>query len=213
MPDAHIYGLIDPESGDLRYIGKSTRPQVRLANHMNDRSACHRSNWLQSLKRRGLKPELIIIETVSGKWPWQESERYWIRRSLAAGMPLTNNTSGGDGVPDLPPETRERIRQASIGRKPTPEALRKQTDARRQRTTSDATRKKMSRTRTGRSTSAWADTVAAGLRKLSASVGVIKYRLDAGEKVKDLAREFVVHRTTISKIKKGTYLERNHKTG
>ena len=194
----------------LRYIGKSIRPQERLTNHMNERSNCHRSHWLQSLKRRGLKPELVIIETVDGEWPWQESERYWIRRALAAGIPLTNNTSGGDGVPDLPPETRERIRQASIGRKPTPEALRKQTEARRRRITTDETRKKMSRSQSGRKI-LWIDKVAESLRKLTTDAAVIKRRLDQGERVNSLAVEYNVHRTTISKIKKGVYFERNRK--
>ena len=76
---------------------------------MNDKSKCHRANWLQSLKSKGLKPDIVILEEINGKWPWQESERYWIARAKKLGWPLTNNTSGGDGVPDLPEETRKKI--------------------------------------------------------------------------------------------------------
>lgn len=43
--------------------------------------------------------------------------------------PLTNATSGGDGVPDLPPETRQRMAQVWIGRKHRPESLKKKAEA------------------------------------------------------------------------------------
>ena len=62
----YIYGLVDPETTEIRYIGKTIRPKERLQNHMNEVSNCHRSNWLQSLKRKGLKAEMVI-RIVTGK--------------------------------------------------------------------------------------------------------------------------------------------------
>lgn len=208
----YIYGLIDPETEEIRYVGKSIRPTQRLQNHMNEVSNCHRSHWLQSLKRRGLKPELMILESVHGEWPWQESERYWIKRLKDAGCRLTNNTSGGDGVSDLPPETREKMRQTWLGRKHRPETLIKLSIASAGRRHSTESKERMRRLMTGRKIE-WVDKVAKGLRKFSSeAVSVIRIRLDAGEKVGALAVEYNTHRTTISKIKKGTYFERYRKS-
>lgn len=208
----YIYGLVDPETNEVRYIGKSIRPEGRLRDHINEPpSNCHRSHWIQSLKARGLEPSLMIIETVHGEWPWQESERFWIKRCRDGGMRLTNNTSGGDGVCGLPPETKERMRQTWLGRKHRPETIEKLRVASSSRTASDATRKKMSKSQTGRRI-LWVDKVAESLRKLSLQAETIKQRLDRGEKVTSLAIEFKVHRTTISKIKKGTYFERYRKS-
>jgi hypothetical protein len=201
-----IYALVDPETDEFRYIGKSIRPMERLANHVNEApSNCHRSHWIQSLKARDLRPYIVILESVQGEWPWQESERYWIARGRYLGWPLTNNTDGGDGVPSLPQETRDRITAASRGRKPRPETLEKLRIARRRRVTSDETRKKMSATQRGRVIT-WGAKLSAANRKITAEqVVTIKQRIDAGELVKDLAAEFRVHRTTISKINKGKY--------
>lgn len=208
----HIYGLVDPETGEVRYIGKSIRPEQRLRNHINEApSNCHRSHWIQSLKARGLEPTLMIIETIHGEWPWQESERFWIKRCRDGGIRLTNNTSGGDGVSDLPPETRERMRQTWLGRKHKPETIEKLRTISSARVHSDATREKMSRRHKGRKI-LWADKVAESIRKLSSEAESIKQRLGNGEKVGNLAVEFNVHRTTISKIKKGTYFERYRKS-
>jgi hypothetical protein len=44
----YIYALIDPRTGEMRYIGSSTHPRHRLQNHLADARAHHR---LRSLVR------------------------------------------------------------------------------------------------------------------------------------------------------------------
>lgn len=202
----HIYGLFEPATGELRYIGKSINPAARLRNHLNDKSKCHRANWIQALQRQGLTPRMEIIETLWGEWPWQEAERFWIRRTLQAGCRLVNNTSGGDGVPDLPPETREKMRQVWLGRKHKPETLIKLSKASKGRVKSEKSKAVMRQKMKGREIK-WAGKLAVANRKLSANVEAIKRRLDAGERVCDLAAEYKVHRTTITKINTGVYFE------
>lgn len=203
----YIYGLVDPETKEIRYIGKSIRPIERLQNHMNDKSKCHRANWLQGLKKKGLKPELVIFEMIQGSndWSWQESEKYWIKRGRALGWPLTNNTDGGDGVVNLPPETREKMRLTWLGRKHKPETLIKLSKASKGRIKTQEMRDAMSEKMKGRIIT-WGDKVSEATKKFTQEqVNEIKIRLDSGELGVDLSKEYGVHRTTLSKIKMGTY--------
>jgi group I intron endonuclease len=164
----YIYGLVDPESNQVRYIGKSIKPMQRLQNHMNDKSKCHRANWLQSLKAKGLKPELVIFEMIEGSddWSWQESEKYWIKRGKSLGWPLTNNTDGGDGVVNLPPETKEKMRKTWLGRKHKPETLIKLSKASKGRVKTKEMRDAMSEKMKGRKIT-WGDKVSEATRKFS----------------------------------------------
>lgn len=204
---AFIYGLVDPRTNEIRYIGKTQQsPNTRLRAHMLDRSNCHRVHWLQELAALGLEPNVVLFEAVEGAWPWQESERYWIAHGRKVGWRLTNNTSGGDGVPDLPPESRERIRQAWIGRKHSPETLAKIGAASKLRRHTDERRARMREKMKGRVIS-WIDKISEANRKLSESqCDEIRSRIAAGETSASLADEFGVHRTTIQKVKAGRYL-------
>lgn len=203
----YIYALGDPETGLIRYIGKSIRPEQRIQNHINEKPTnCHRSHWLQSLKAKGLQPLAILLEEIRGAWPWQESERYWIARGRREGWPLTNNTDGGDGVTGLPEKARAKMAATWRGRKHRPESLEKMRIASTGRRHSDESKAARSAMFKGRKIT-WVGKVAEALRKFDdTSRTEVKRRLDAGERTGDLAREFKVHRTTISKIKMGTYL-------
>lgn len=200
-----IYALTCPDTGEIRYIGKSIRPKERLANHMNEVSNCHRSNWLQSLKKQGKRAGLTILQVLADDEPWQEWEKSWIRYGREVGWRLTNNTEGGDGVCGLPAETRARMAKVWLGRKHKPETIAKLVAARAKRTTSDETRAKHSASMKGRKIT-WGDAISQGTRKLSdEDVKSIKASLLAGVKGKDLAMKYGVDRTTISKVKLGKY--------
>lgn len=107
-----IYGLRDPETMQIRYIGKTNDMHRRWLNHLCEKSKTHRYYWIRSLDRRGLRPEMITLEEIRGNdslsdWPWQESERRWIAYGIRSGWPLVNMTSGGDGVSDCAKKPRK----------------------------------------------------------------------------------------------------------
>jgi hypothetical protein len=213
MKPTTIYGLYDPETDAIRYVGKTNQKlPKRLVAHCQEKRKCHRTNWIQQLVRRGLRPIIEPIETIFGEWPWQESEKWWIAEFKRLGANLTNNTSGGDGVPNLPAETRARMRLVWLGRKHSIESMEKMRRASTGRFCSQETRQKMSAKQRGRKIT-WVDKVAEGLRKLAPDdVFAIKEAFRNGEPNWKLAKRFGVHRTTISKIKMGTYYDRYRKT-
>jgi len=204
-PRVYIYGLVDPETNDIRYVGKTTKLRARVCGHLNDKSRCHRASWIQGLKAKGLEPRVVVLEEIEGAWPWQEAERYWIAHAKRQGWPLTNGTSGGDGVRDLSAEGLARIRTAWIGRKHSAETKRKIGAQSKTRRWTDARRDRMRQQMVGREIT-WGAKISEASRKLTDEQGrEIIRRLAAGEMQKDLAAEFGVHRGTIQNIAQGRY--------
>lgn len=91
MKTTYIYALIDPFTLHIRYIGKANDPISRLHAHLNTNrdGVTHKTNWIKSLKKRGARPDLIIIEKVDIQ-VWREKEEYYIREGIELGYPLTN---------------------------------------------------------------------------------------------------------------------------
>jgi hypothetical protein len=202
---SYIYGLHDPRTGELRYIGKSDRPRERLQNQMNERADTHRCHWLNELRSLGLRPEQVIIDAVPADTDWQVVERSYIAAAREAGYRLTNGTAGGDGVVDLSDESRARIRAAWVGRKHTPEALAKMSAASRGRRHTQEWREAQSRLFQGRTFPlVWRRKISASLNKLTDDqVRDIRRRLAAGEKQRDIAARFGIHQGSVSNIARG----------
>jgi len=61
-----IYGLIDPNTNEIRYIGKAVDLKNRFRNHFNPSrlvSKTHKNNWLNFLIKDSKKPFVIVLET------------------------------------------------------------------------------------------------------------------------------------------------------
>lgn len=112
-----IYGLCDPLTQQLRYVGKSNNPAARLREHTREKSLAvktHKNHWVSSLVAAGLKPEIFVIEEID-RSSWQEAEQFWIAYFRYLGASLTNGTEGGEG--DCGPEGRVKQASAMRGRK------------------------------------------------------------------------------------------------
>lgn len=94
-----IYTLADPESGEIRYIGKTVKTlKARLTDHLYSikRESNYRSNWIKSIINRDLIP--IIEELEICTWDIsQQREMYWISQFKVWGFKLVNLTEGGEG--------------------------------------------------------------------------------------------------------------------
>ncbi len=126
-----IYTLSDPESGQIRYVGKALDLHRRLKKHINEPDNTRKSKWIQSLKARGLKPIMEVLEEIiePTEEQWQEAERYWIESMRCLGFKLTNLIAGGYGTLRPSLETLEKCRLSQLGRKHSAETKEKMRQA------------------------------------------------------------------------------------
>lgn len=99
-----IYGLIDPITGQLRYIGKSINGIKRAKDHTHPSSILrnnniHFKNWLKSLISKDLKPQIDILEEPSSIEDLNELEAFHIASVRASGARLLNILDGGEDTP------------------------------------------------------------------------------------------------------------------
>lgn len=132
---AYIYALTDPDTGDVCYIGKADNPDDRYRKHMLPsalRIRCRRTSWLRGLLNAGKRPGMTVIEEVPYDH-WQQRECYWIAFYRGLGVNLMNTAEGGSGGVKsewITAESRERMRQAQLGKTRDPDAIRRMADKR-----------------------------------------------------------------------------------
>ena len=132
-----IYGLIDPRTNELRYVGKTSRGlSERLRAHITRRNLHnkrHSSRWISGVILSGTKPEIFEIEKVPDGWCWKEAESFWIEYFKSIGCRLTNISGGGVGAAGSKrsPEFIANIRAKMIGRTFDDEWKRKISEAKR----------------------------------------------------------------------------------
>ncbi len=117
MNTVFIYGLNDPRTGECRYLGKTTRPQFRVAEHLSQaqRRRARKDCWLRGLISSGLRPRLEIIDEVP-ELEWEFWEREYIRVFRMIGVRLTNSSGGGESPTGLTEDSRRRMREAAKAR-------------------------------------------------------------------------------------------------
>jgi hypothetical protein len=96
-----IYGLIDPVTKQLRYIGQSFNGLQRAKCHMSDYAHGtnhHKRNWINKLKSLNLVYEIEILETVKTREELDEAEIFYIAYFKSIGCDLLNATAGGSGL-------------------------------------------------------------------------------------------------------------------
>lgn len=74
-----IYGLFDPVTLQLRYIGKTTDPYKRENEHNNRKGKTPKDKWIEKLKSKGLDPFYCVIEECDDNNCWI-MERYFIKK-------------------------------------------------------------------------------------------------------------------------------------
>jgi NUMOD3 motif len=111
IPKYLIYGLVDPRSLLIRYIGRSSNKLERAKRHLNKseldtNTRC--ATWLKSLLTAGRTCELVVLESVPSPDCLNKAECWWIAYGKMSGWPLTNHTLGGEGVLGYRPSLKSR---------------------------------------------------------------------------------------------------------
>lgn len=81
--EVKIYGLYDPTTCKIRYIGRTKKTLARRvvehiyrARHLRvdtlHKNGTHRDNWIKSLLKNNTKPKIVLLTTVLG---WEESHK------------------------------------------------------------------------------------------------------------------------------------------
>lgn len=98
--NVYIYGLVDPKTNMLRYVGKTTDLNRRFRRHINERFIhnSYKDRWVRNLIDNNEKPEIFLIDYVN-KDEWQYWEKFYISYYKFIGCNLTNGTEGGDEPP------------------------------------------------------------------------------------------------------------------
>lgn len=116
-PTYLIYGLIDPDTDQVRYVGKSSSGLKRPSHHWlhkqlrERRDRCH--NWVRSVLARGKIPIVKVLQETENSEALNELEKMWITNLRIQGCDLTNMTEGGDGiVGPMSLEVKEKISRA-----------------------------------------------------------------------------------------------------
>ncbi len=150
-----IYTLNDPETGEVRYVGKTCYTlNHRLHGHFNEDRNSRKTAWVSSLRKRGLRPNIEELEIIpnSDDLDWQVCERFWIAYLKFLGCPLTNLDSGGWGGRRVSEETKKKISEIhkANGHAPSKEALDRSAELRRGKHLSPEHKKKVSMAGLGR---------------------------------------------------------------
>jgi hypothetical protein len=113
-----IYGILDPETHEIRYIGKTKLPiWKRLKLHLWCKKKIPISEWIRSLPRC---PEAMVIEALYEGSDWKGREDFWINFFRGSGSDLLNMISGGGGSHDFSAEARLKMSLAKKGKKNAP---------------------------------------------------------------------------------------------
>jgi hypothetical protein len=91
-PAIHIYGLVDPRTGAIRYIGQSRAPAQRLRQHLGRQDNPHLATWVAELRAARLQPLVRRLATVASQTDATTVERALIQAHHAAGAELVNIT-------------------------------------------------------------------------------------------------------------------------
>ena len=112
----YIYTLTDPNTSEVRYVGKTNNLRRRMYLHIAETktSKTHKANWIKSLIDKNQKPVMDVLE-ICNEDDWVFLESYWISQFRCWGFNLCNLTNGGDGVKMWTDEMRKKMSEVKTG--------------------------------------------------------------------------------------------------
>lgn len=86
-----VYGLVDPRTDKVCYVGVTVDLVVRIKAHLHPRNGLEPvREWVSELNVLQLKPKVRIFGCAPGKLPGSKLEQHWILKFYSEGHPLRN---------------------------------------------------------------------------------------------------------------------------
>lgn len=156
-----VYGLIEPHTGNLRYVGKSSSGMKRAKSHQcesaREHSNTHVCRWLRKIyKEFQATPCILVLAECVSNDEALDREQEIIAMFKDAGIELVNITAGGQGMTGWHPteETRMKLSRSLKGKRKGILFSQEHKDRLREsmigRTFSDESIQKMVKSRTGK---------------------------------------------------------------
>lgn len=199
-----IYILKDPITLEIKYVGKSDNPNLRLIEHIRKSKykQTYKNNWINSLLNVGLKPLLEIVEEAQIS-KWGDYEKKWITHYKNIGCKLTNLTDGGDGG-NFGDDVNKLISQKLKNRVFSEETLKLMRESAKKRKISYEGRKSLSEKRKGKGNPMFGKKQS--LKCIESKLKpVIQYSLDGGllkewKSLKEVSEYLLINRNTIRMV-------------
>jgi hypothetical protein len=94
VEQVYIYGLHEEGNEEIRYVGKTVNPGIRLAQHLSIDSSAKsnlKRQWVEECLQRSVGVKMKILEQC-GALQGDDREQHWIDHHAAMGCRLTNNS-------------------------------------------------------------------------------------------------------------------------
>lgn len=88
-----IYGLVDPRTSRIRYVGQSIDVDRRFAQHCEFIDSTHKGLWVQELRLAEFTPRVVVLEKVSDVNRLTYCEKWWISLGKKQGWQLLNSAN------------------------------------------------------------------------------------------------------------------------
>jgi len=100
--NSKIFGILNSKTEEIRYIGVTKNSlRRRLYEHQIEPTKTKKSCWLLSMKRIGVKPVAILLESGLSRSNAFQKEKQYISLFKSFGANLVNLTVGGDSPPNM----------------------------------------------------------------------------------------------------------------
>lgn len=148
---SYLYTLNCPFTKQIKYVGVSIQPKKRFNTHLSKArksTSTRKRAWIKGLLNQNLKPILNIISE-HDRDMIHEIEKSFILECKNKNIELYNLTSGGEIKKEVSQSTKDKLRQANLGKKQSVETIQKRVEKLKGQKRTEDVKKKLSENQKG----------------------------------------------------------------